>query len=142
MAAINRGISKGQLVPFVFGQDAVAASQTNVELPAVGPEEGGTIVTGYNVPWPGEIVGVSFTLTAAASAGTLTIGGTIDGTEDADTTMTVTTAADDYKRVPRGKAPFAAGQNIGAEITTDGSWNATTADLAVIIWALVYLDGI
>lgn len=139
---IDRSIAKGQLVPLVFGQDAVAASQTNVELPTVGPEEGGTIITGYNMPWDGEIVGISFTLTAAGSAGTLTIGGTVDGTEDADTTMTVTTAADDYKRVPRGKATFTAGQNIGAEITTDGSWNGTTADLAVIVWVLLFLEGI
>ena len=142
MPAIIRGTSKGQLVHFDFGQDAVAASQSNVELPAVGPEEGGTIVTGYTSPWDGEIVGVSFNLTAAGSAGSLTVGATINGTEDDDTTLTVTTAQADYKRVSRGRAQFSAGQRIGAEITTDSGWNATTADLSVRVWALVYLEGI
>lgn len=142
MGVIQRVTSKGQLVTFDFGQDAVAASQSNVELPAVGPEEGGTIVTGYTSPFRGEIVGVSYNLSAAGSAGTLSIGATIDGTEDADTTLVVTTAQADYQRVPRGMARFEAGQRIGAEITTDGSWNGTTADLSVRVWALVYLEGI
>jgi hypothetical protein len=142
MPAIQRSTSRGQLVHFDFGQDAVAANQSDVELPAVGPEEGGTIDSGYTVPWSGEIVGVSFNLTAGGSAGSLSIGATIDGTEDADTTLTVTTATADYKRISRNRAQFSAGQRIGAEISTTNDWNGTSADLSVRVWALVYLEGI
>lgn len=141
MTQITLDTSKGQLVPFIFGQDAVAASQTNVQIPAVGPEEGGT-VDGYTIPFRHEIVAISATLTAAGSAGTLTVGASFGGTEDADTTLTITTGTDLYKRIPRGSAPGAAGGRLGCEITTDGSWNGTSADLLVTIWVLVYLEGI
>lgn len=142
MGTIIRNTSKGQLVPLYFGQDAVAASQTNVELPIVIGEASQAVTTGYEMPWDGEVVGVSFTLSAAGSAGTLTVGASINGTEDADTTITITTAAAGYQRVPRGNAKFSAGDNIGAEITSDGSWNGTTSDLAVTVWVLLQLEGI
>lgn len=133
--------SKGQLVPLYFAQDAVAASQTDVQL--VTPGETTTPLTeGYEMPWAGEVVGVSFTLNAAGSAGVFTIGATINGTEDADTALTVGTDAANYKRVPRGSARFSASDSIGAEISTDGSWNGTTSDLVVIVWVLVYMEGI
>lgn len=141
MTQITLDTSKGQLVPLYFGQDAVAASQTDVQLPAVGPEEGGT-TAGYEMPFGGEVVAVSYTLTAAGSAGVFTIGATVNGTEDASSTVTVGTNAAGYARVPRGGAPFVAGDSLGAEITTDGSWDGTTADLNVIVWALVYLEGV
>jgi hypothetical protein len=35
-----------------------------------------------------------------------------------------------------------AGDLIGAEITTGGTWDGTTADLAVVVWVLLYLDGV
>ena len=141
MTLITLDTSKGQLVPFVFGQDAVAATQTNVQLPAVGPEEGGT-VDGYTIPFPFEVVAVSATLTAAGSAGSLTVGASFDGTEDADTTLTITTGTDLYQTIKRGSAIGAAGDRLGCELTADGSWNGTTADLLVTIWCLIYLEGI
>ena len=52
-----------------------------------------TDVVDYNMPWSGEVIAVDFTLSAAASAGSMTLGATFGGTEDADTTLTVTTAA-------------------------------------------------
>jgi hypothetical protein len=39
-------------------------------------------------------------------------------------------------------ATFTAGQIVGAEITTDGSWDATTSDLVVTVWCLVELTGV
>ena len=135
---IIRKIAKGQLVPLQFMQDAVAASQTDAQL----EHENGQLALEYNMPFDGEIVAVSASLDTAATAGTLTVGGTIDGTEDADTTLTVTTAADDSLKVPRGLAKFVKNQLVGAEITTDGSWNGTASDLLVTIWVLLYLDGI
>ena len=138
---ITLDTSKGQLVPFIFGQDAVAASQTDVQLPAVGPEEGGT-VDGYAMPFKYDVVAVSASLTVAGSAGSLSIGATVDGTEDADTTLTFTTGTNNTLVIGRGKASGAAGTRLGCELTAHASWNGTTADLIVVIWCLVYLEGI
>jgi hypothetical protein len=141
MTQITLDTSKGQLVAYVFGQDAVAASQTDVQLPvAIG--EGSQAVAGYEMPFRGEVIAVAYTLSAAGTTGTFTIGATVNGTEDADTTVTVGTTADGSVRVPRGKCTFAAGDSLGAEITTGGTWDGTTADLAVVVYALHYLEGI
>lgn len=143
MAKISREISKGQLVPLHFFQDNVAASQTDANLVVLEvASAAGHAVASYSMPWEGEIVGISYDLSAAATAGTLTVGATISGTEDADTTQTITTAQRAGVEVERGKARFAADSYIGAQITTDGSWNATTADLAVTVWVLLYLKKI
>lgn len=138
---ITRDASAGQLVVLNFGQDALAASQTDVQLP-VTMGEASQAVTGYEAPFSGDVVAVAYSLSAAGSAGTLTIGATVGGTEDADTTITITTETDGYLRVPRGKCSFAAGAQLGAEITTDGSWNGTTADLSVQLYVLYALEGI
>jgi hypothetical protein len=138
---IELGASKGQLLALVFGQDALAASQTDVQL-NVALGESGQAVTGYAAPWAGEIVAVGYATSAAATAGSLTIGATIGGTEDADSTASVTTGTSGYTLVPRGKMVFNAGDLIGAEITTSASWDGTTADLSVVVYALVEMGGI
>lgn len=138
---IELGASKGQLIALAFGQDALAASQTDVQL-NVALGEASQVVAGYAMPWAGEIVGIGYATSAAATAGTLTIGATIGGTEDADTTATVTTGTSGYLRVARGACRFSAGDLIGAEITTSASWDGTTADLSVVVYALVSLEAI
>lgn len=143
MARIAREIAKGQLIPVHFMQDAVAASQSDVQLVLVEvASAANNAVDEVSMPWPGEVVGISYNLSAAATAGTLTVGATINGTEDTDTTQSITTAQRGYGRVARGKAPFVAGDRLGVEITTDGSWDATTADLVVTLFVLTYLEGI
>ena len=141
MTQITLDTSKGQLVPYVFGQDALAASQTDVQLPTV-MAEASQVNAGYTMPFRGEIVAVAAQLSAAGSAGSLTVGATIGGTEDADTTMTITTETNKALVVPRGKAAFAAGAELGCEITTNGAWNGTTADLVAVVYVLHYLEGI
>jgi hypothetical protein len=141
MTMITRSTSKGQLVALTFAQDAVAASQTNVQLVVPG-ETTTPLVEGYEMPFPGEVVALSYTLDTAGSAGVFTIGATLNGTEDADTTVTVGTNAASYAVIPRGKMVFSASDSLGVEITTDGSWNGTTSDLSVVLWVLLYLDGI
>lgn len=138
---IERGTSKGQLVAYVFGQDAIAASQTDVQLPAVGPEEGST-VDGYTIPFDFEVVAVTSTTTAAATAGQMTIGATIGGTEDTDSTLTITTETNGYLAVQRGKMRGVAGDRLGCELTTNSGWDAVTADGLFTVYAVLYLDGI
>jgi hypothetical protein len=141
MGNIVRGTSRGQMIVHSFGQDAVAASQTNVQLP-VTVGEGSQAVDSYVAPFAGEVVAIAGTLSAAATAGTLTVGATINGTENASTTQTVTTAAEFRAAFARGTARFVAGDNLGAEITSDGSWDATTSDLSVQLYVIYELSGI
>lgn len=142
--ALDRSTSRGQVVPLIFGQTDLAVGQTDVQLvTAIG--ETGQATDGYPIPWPGEVIGISWDFTTAPTAGTMTVGATIGGTEDADTTGTVvvdSAAVSGYKRVPRGKAPFVAGAVIGSEITTNGSFAPITADVVVVVFVLVDLDGI
>jgi len=143
MGQITNETAKGQLVALVFGQDNVAASQTDAQLNVMEVASAAALaVDGYTMPFSGEVVGISYVLSAAASAGVGTIGATVGGTEDADTTLAMGTSAGNYKRVPRGSARFVAGNKIGCELTTDGSWDATTADLAVTVWVLLEMEGI
>jgi hypothetical protein len=143
MPVIKQNISKGQLVKLSFSQDNVAASQTNAQLYRVEVASAALLdCSEYYMPWGGEIVGIAWSLSAAGTAGQLTVGATVDGTEDADTTQTITTAARGYARVARGLCTFTAGQYLGVEITTNSAWNGTSSDLAVDVYALVYLEGI
>lgn len=140
---IERIIAKGQLVPLTFFQDAVAASQTDVQLLVNEVASAASnAVDGFVMPFEGEIIAVTARLSAAATAGTLTIGPTVGGTEKTDPTLSITTSQSGRDTAPRGAAVIAAGDLIGAEITTDGTWDATTADLAVVVWVLLYLEGI
>lgn len=140
---IDRTIAKGQLVQLPFVQDAVAATQTDVQLAIAEVTSGAALgIAGVIAPFAGEIIGLSWLLTAAGTAGAFTIGPTVAGTEKTALTQTVGTAANGRLTVPRGTITFTAGAELGAEITTDGSWDGTTADLAVWLWVLLYLDGV
>jgi hypothetical protein len=140
---IERITARGQLVPLVFMQDAVAASQTDVQLPIAEVTAGAAhAVTAHCMPFAGEVVGISYVLSAAGTAGVFTIGPTIDGTEVSGLTQTVGTTTEGRATVARGTAAFNAGDQIGAEITTDGSWDGTTADLGVVVWVILQVEGI
>ncbi|UVS81838.1 hypothetical protein [Actinokineospora sp. UTMC 2448] len=140
---IERIIAKGQLVPLVFMQDAVAASQTDAQLlVAEVASAAANSVDGYVMPFEGEVVAVTARLSAAATAGSLTVGATVGGTEETSPALSITTEQSASETTLRGTATFSAGDVIGAEITTDASWDATTADLVVVVWVLLHLDGI
>lgn len=137
MTQALRTLPGNTIVPLVFGQTDLAVSQTDVQIPtAIG--ETGQATVGYTMPWPGEILKVVADLTTAGTAGSLTVGATIDGTEDADTTLTITTEATKTASPTRNTAVFAAGAVIGCEITTDGSWAPITADLVATVWVALW----
>lgn len=135
---IELGMSKGQLVALNFGQANVAASQSNVQLAVADASAG----EGYTMPFNGQILAVTYALSAAATAGSLTVGPTINGTEKTDPKITVTTGTGGYDWAPRDTAFFVAGDKLGAEITTTAAWDATTADLTVTIWVVVDVEGV
>jgi len=140
---INRTLSKYQLVPLVFMMDNVAASQTDVQLYTTEvAAAAGIAITGYTMPFVGEIIAISYDLSAAAANGTLTIGPTIGGAEATDPTLSITTGVTGSDRTRRGVTPFAAGDIIGAEITTNGAWDGTSSDLVVVVWVILAVTGI
>jgi hypothetical protein len=140
---IENVLSKHQLVPLVFGQDAVAASQTDVQLYAQEVHGAAALaVTGYTMPFAGQIVAISYDLSAAATAGTLTIGPTIGGVEVADPTLSITTGTTGSDTCNRNKATFAKNAIIGAEITSSAGWDGTASDLLVVVWVILTLTGI
>ncbi len=139
---INRVLSQYQLVPLLFSQASVAASQSDVQLYTQEVDATVLDTTGYTMPYAGEIVAISAHLSAAATDGTLTIGPTIAGTEKSDPTLSITTQTEKYDSCRRGTNPFAAGAVIGAESTTSAGWTAETMDLQVIVWVLLKIEGI
>jgi hypothetical protein len=141
---ITREIAKGQLIALQFMQDDVAASQTDVQLTIVQEDDAAAnqSINGIIMPFAGEIVAVSWKLSAAGTAGAFTVGPTVGGTEKTALRDTIGTDASGTLTCVRGTVPFAAGDEIGAEITTDGSWDGTTSDFAVWVWVLQYLEGI
>jgi hypothetical protein len=144
MPQIERIISRGQLVKFTFHQADVANSQSDVQLSVAAVDNAADdqlAVDGYVSPFDGEIVAITARLSAAATTGTLTVGPTINGTEKADPTLSITTSQSARDTAPRGTAPFVAGDLIGAEITTS-SWDGTGADLTVEVYAILYVEGI
>lgn len=127
-----------QLVAVTFSQNAVAADQTAVQLPIVEVAAGaGNAVDGYVMPYAGQVLAVSARLSAAASAGSLAVAVSKNGTAFAEPVLAVTTAQSAYGSARVAHATYAAGDLIGVEVTTDGDWDATTADLAVTVWALM-----
>lgn len=142
---IERVTAKGQLVAYTFHQADLAASQTDVQLSVCAVDNAADdqlAVVGYTLPFEGEIVAITADLSAAGSAGTLTVGATIGGTEKTDPTLSITTETTKSDKALRGTTVFNAGDILGAEITTDGSWNGTTADLTVTVYVLLHIEGV
>lgn len=141
---IERIIAKGQLIPFLFAQDAVADSQSAVAMNIM--ETTATTstlpVTEYVIPWDFEIVGISIVSSEARTAGTLTVDATIDGTVTGmQAALDATNTTRDTGTQPRGADVGTAGQRIGVKLTT-ASWTPVTGDVAVVVYALVHLEGI
>lgn len=148
MTAIERIISKGQLISLHFGQSDVADSQSAVAMNIVEVRDSAAAaddvlaVPGYTIPFDFEIIGISIRASTARTAGTLTADATIDGTVtglQAVLNGTDTTGA--YARQPRESDRGTAGSYVGVKLTT-ASWTPITADIVVTVWVLAYLDGI
>lgn len=117
-------------INFKDANNALAADMTDTQLIRAGGTEG------YVAPCAGCVVALTAHIPTAATAGTLTIGVTVDGTENTSTTQTVTTGTKVYQQFSRTLVRFVAGQVIGCEVTTDSSWNSTgaiDADVLVLL---------
>jgi len=136
------------VIPLRFAQSSVAASQTSVDLAvsSVFDEAESAVdenaVVGITVPFPAVIVGVSVDLSAAASAGTLSVAPTVNGTAAAAPTVNVTTETTSKVATATRWADtlLAAGDVVGCQVTTDGDWNGTTSDLVITLWVIMDLS--
>lgn len=146
---IDQIISKGQLVPLVFMQSDAAASQTNAGLTVAEVRDVAAIADdqnaadGYIMPFDGEIVAISVRSSAARTAGTLTVEAMINAAATALTAvLDATNTQSKATKQPRELDRFVSGDRVAARITTDAAWAPVTADVVVVVWVLLYLEGI
>lgn len=135
-------LGRYQLVPLFFHQDACADSQTAVAMNTVEAEGVVQTNTGYRVPWPFHVVGISVLTGDARTAGALTVDASIDtvatGLQAAlDGSNTVSHSATQ----PRNTDIGAAGSVVGVLLTT-ASWTPVTADVNAVVYILVDLKGV
>ncbi len=118
-----------------FARQQVAASLAAIALNAIETRAAsGTLnVTGEPMPFAGSIVGLAAALSAAASAGQLTLDVTINGTVTGFQVI-LTTAASGTTIKEYGGVRFNAGDLIGIKITTNAAWNGTTSDLLASVY--------
>ncbi len=138
---IERIIAKGQLVPLTFAQDAVAASQSDARLTT----ETGSAADEYVMPFDYEIIAVAVESSVAAAGDDATVEPVVNGAAGTEPAATLTSAGSDtsaYGSVTRGTVTGVAGDRVGAAVTTTASWSATTADIAVVVWVLVHVEGV
>ena len=141
---INNVLSKHQLVPLMFMQDAVADAQAAVALYTEQVHGAVALTTiGYVMPFAGEIVGVSIGLDLAGTQGTVTVVPSIDATACTEPAAVISTSAVEASATSkRGTNLFAKDALIGAKITTAGTWDGVTADLTATVWVLLNIAGI
>lgn len=124
-----------EAVPYTFFQDNVSASQSGVQIPNVGASSS----VEYMLPIDGEIVAITIFSTQARSGGTLTVVPSVNGVavSNLSAVLDATRDQDNIQVAPYGDNSLG-GRNkrLGVEITTDGSWAPTTADITVQVWVL------
>src|SRR5688572_19747101 len=119
-----------------FTQANATASQSSVALTVPGD----TGLNGIVMPWPGAILGISVAVENARSGGTATVKPTKNGTESTTLSAVINATNTQYAYATQEKDAgtadkFAAGDRIGAKITTDGSWAAgSTPSIVATVW--------
>ena len=127
------------LVTARFARHTVAASLTASALNVIDTNaaSGALNVTGEVMPFAGAIVGVGAALSVAASAGSLTLDVTINGTVTGfQLVITTSASGSTIKEYGQPGFRFNAGDTIGVKITTTAGWNGTTADLLATVYAI------
>jgi len=134
----------GVMMPLIverFARQTVAASLTSVQLNTVATDatSGTLAVTQMTMPFAGSICAIALATSAAAGAGQLSVVPTVNGTAVGASalTTTITTAQKAYTTTESGLINFNAGDQVGVQVTTNGAWNGTTADLLVELYVML-----
>lgn len=149
MGQIERITARGQLVGLVFMQADVAASQTDAALTVAEVRDAAAIADDQNatdayvLPFAGEVVGISIRGSTARTAGDCTVQATVNGTASGlKAALDATNTQSHHKVQARDSDTFVAGDRVGATLTTPAGWTPIAADVVVVVWVLVYLEGI
>ena len=143
-------IAKGQIIPVVFQQTDVAASQTDAALNVTEVRDAAAAADDFNtcdgivMPWDFEIVAISVRASTARTAGTLTVEALINTTATGLTAvLDATNTQSKQTRQARGSDRGKAGDLVAARITTTAAWTPIAADIQVVVWVLTEnLEGI
>lgn len=131
------GMPGYQLVDRVYVQNDIPASTTayisvgDIAVPNTLPER-----------WAGSVVGVSYRMDGALTAGTLAIKVHKNGTSVWTAfSLTSASAQEGYVKVAMGTYTFSAGDDIQVEIVTNGAFLPTTRDIVVEVSRLITYTG-
>lgn len=97
-------------------------------------------------PWPGAIVGMSYRLSAIPTAGgatALRVQATVGGVNvwDAFTIPGTGGTLTAENTIPPTLDEFTAGQQLGVQVVTSGTYAPTTSEIAVLLWVALKYDG-
>jgi len=127
----NRAGTTSPIIPFVFEQANMAASQTDTDTAVAG----GLTAT-YVMPFDGSIVGYGIQMSAAVSAGSLEFDIEVDGATTATIETDAASTTEFYGTYAYGDEPFSAGSSIGVTYTSDGSLSPETADANIVVYVM------
>lgn len=135
---LKRIIAAGQVIPLMFSQNAVAASQSAVAMKILEGSGGTNEPTEYQIPWDFDVVAISMVADTARTAGSCTVDATIDGTvTGVQAVLDATNTLRHYSTQRRDTDTGSAGSRVGVKLTTPAGWTPVTADLNVVVWVLV-----
>jgi parallel beta-helix repeat protein len=128
LTAVTRGMSAS----YAFSDTNTAISQTNVAIPFSGSSD---VDEGLELPYDGQIVGITASANANPSAGTATLRPAINGIPKALTVVLQNGSqlGHNFDIGNDANLAFTADDTLRALITTDGSWSPTTNDVTVTI---------
>jgi hypothetical protein len=134
------GASRGQMLQLMFSAKNLSHNVSDQQMHTIAVD---AEIFGYTAPWRGRVVAIAYALHGGISAGTLTVGATFDGAEDADTTLTIGAGAErGYYRVPRWRTRFEPGALLGVEYTTSQSFSGNSTDLLVSLYVVYDIGDI
>jgi hypothetical protein len=119
-----------------FERQQVAASLTNSQLNLVETRAASSTlnVQGIVMPYDGSVFAIAASFSGNVTAGSFTAMLSVNGTAKATCVVVITTGSKGYAIFEAGQFPFSAGDVVGVQITTNGSYAPTTLDLAVDLY--------
>lgn len=143
-SALDTGVQRlisHQLVPLAFVFIDIPANATT----ALNPSDNALAISVNRItmPWGGSVVGMSYRLTDAPTAGTITIRATVNGSNvwSPFGALGSAGAASGATSQGVGTDNFSAGDTLGVEVVTTAGYLPTTRDIHAILWAAVEYTG-
>lgn len=133
------------IAPLNFGLNALAANATTGTIPILATSSGTLTSYDWTAPYDGSILFQTASLSAAPSAGTLTLQPRINGSLTAFTTAKHVNSTDIAAFVGKQQSriatsSFSAGDTIGLSYSTSSDWAAATIAIACQVYIL--LEGV